>query len=130
MTSNLAVFRAPAHDAARRFRPAGNWRATFFAPRSRSCRMRSEISSDNMHLVVHLDLHEGLVRAADIGVAPLDRDTDVHDLGTGDVECLEKRFHSAPGTYNIVDDDHAVAFVHAIEVELAFRIAGGLVDGD
>src|SRR5512136_2850105 len=130
ITSNPASLRSAANAAARRFRPAGNWRATLFAPRFRRCRIISEVSFDNMHLVVHLNLDERLVRAADIGGAPLDRDTDVHDLSTGNFEGLEECPHRSPGAHDVVDDDYAVAFVHTVEIELAFRVAGGLVDGD
>jgi hypothetical protein len=83
-----------------------------------------------MHPVVHLNLYKGLVRAADIGAAPLDRDTDVHDLGACNFECHEERFHGTARADYVIDNDHAVALVYAIEIKLAFRVPGCLVDRD
>src|SRR5208337_1211365 len=92
--------------------------------------MRSEISLDNMHPVVHLDLHEGFVRPADIRVTPLDHNADIHDFSTGNFEGREERLHRPARAHDIVDDHYTVTLVDPVKVELPFRVAGGLVDRD
>ena len=70
------IIRCPSFQAGRELE------SNALCPPLPQCRTQSEISSDNMHPVVHFDLHEGFVRAADIGAAPLDRDTYVNDVGS------------------------------------------------
>src|SRR5208283_370442 len=113
ITSNPAAFMSEETDPACRLSPSGNWRATLCTPRSLSFLIRSDVPLNHMHPVGDIDLHERLVRPPDVGIAALDHDADVLNLGAGNLKGRKQRPHRAARAHHVIDDHDPVTFVHA-----------------